>query len=34
MPRRKSLLTVIREMVREQVQEAIQGLLGAVAGPK
>ena len=34
MPRRMSLVTVIREMVREQVQEAIQGLLGAVAGPK
>src|SRR5713101_5637432 len=34
MPRRKSLVTVIRDMVREQVQEAIQGLLGAVGGPK
>ena len=34
MPRRKSLVTVIRAMVREQVQEAIQGLLGAVGGPK
>ena len=34
MPRRKSLVTMIRDMVREQVQEAIQGLLGAVAGPK
>ncbi len=33
-PRRKSLVTVIRDMVREQVQEAVQGLLGAVAGPK
>jgi hypothetical protein len=28
MPRRKSLVTVIRDLVREQVQEAIQGLLG------
>src|SRR5260370_13470810 len=34
MPRRKSLVTVIRDMVREQVQEAVQGLLGAVGGPK
>jgi len=34
MPRGKSLVTVIRDMVREQVQEAIQGLLGAVGGPK
>ena len=34
MPRRKSLVTVIRAMVREQVQEAVQGLLGAVAAPK
>jgi len=34
MPRRRSLVTVIRDMVREQVQDAIQGLLGAVAGPK
>jgi len=25
MPRRKSLVTVIRDMVREQVQDAIQG---------
>ena len=25
MPRRKSLVTVIRDMVREQVQEAVQG---------
>ena len=29
MPRRKSLVTVIRELVQEQVPEAIQGLLGA-----
>ena len=34
MRRRKSLVTVIRDMVREQVQEAVQGLLGAVGGPK
>ena len=34
MPRRRSLVTVIRDMVREQVQDAIQGLLGAVGGPK
>ena len=34
MPRRKSLVTFIRDMVREQVQEAIQGLLSAVGGPK
>src|SRR5436189_56280 len=34
MPRRKGLVTVIRDMVREQVQEAVQGLLGAVSGPK
>ena len=34
MPRRKSLVTVIRDMVREQVQEAVQGLLSAVGGPK
>src|SRR5437667_3354822 len=27
-------LTVIRDMVREQVREAVQGLLGAVGGPK
>jgi len=34
MPRRKSLVTVIGAMVREQVQDAVQGLLGAVGGPK
>ena len=33
MPRRKSLVTVIHDMVRERVQEAIQGLL-ASASPK
>jgi len=34
MPRRRSLVSVIRDMVREQVQEAVQGLLGAVGGAK
>ena len=34
MPRRRSLVTVIRDMVREQVQEAVHGLLGAVGAPK
>ncbi len=34
MPRRKNLVTVIRDMVREQVQEAVHGLLGAVGAPK
>src|SRR2546426_4050727 len=34
MPRQKSLVTAIREIVQEQVQEAVQGLLGAVGGPK
>jgi hypothetical protein len=34
MPRRKSLVTVIRDMVREQVQEAVEGLLAAVGGSK
>ena len=33
MPRRKSLVTVIRDMVQEQVQEAVHGLL-ASASPK
>ena len=33
MPRRKSLVTVIRDMVRERAREAIQGLL-ASASPK
>ena len=28
MPRRKSLVTVIRDMVRERVREAIQGVAG------
>ena len=34
MPRRKTLVTAIREIVQDQVQDAIQGLLGAVGGPK
>ena len=33
MPRRKSLPTVIRDIVQQQVQEAIDGLL-ATASPK
>jgi len=33
MPRQKSLVTVIRDLVQEQVREAFQGLLGAT-GPK
>ena len=33
MPRPKSLVTVIREMVQEQVQEAIRGLL-ATGNPR
>ena len=33
MPRRKGLLTVIRDIVQQQVQEAIHGLL-ASASPK
>ncbi len=34
MPRRKSLVTVIRDLVREQVQEAVQGLLGSTGTKK
>jgi hypothetical protein len=34
MPRRKSLVTVIRELVQEQVREAIRGLLGSTGGKK
>src|SRR2546422_11661573 len=34
MPRGRSLVAVVRDMVREQVQDAVQGLLGAVGGPK
>ncbi len=34
MPRRKSLVTVIREMVQEEVGNAIGSLLGAVKHPR
>jgi hypothetical protein len=34
MPRRKSLLTVIREMVQHEVRSAIQSLLGSVSATK
>ncbi len=34
MPRRKSLVTVIRELVQDEVQKAINGLLAGVGGPK
>ena len=32
MPRQRSLLTVIRDMVQEEVRSAIQSLLGSVSG--
>jgi len=31
MPRRKSLLTIIRDLVRQEVRSAIQSLLGSVS---
>jgi hypothetical protein len=34
MPRRKSLLTVIRELVQEEVEKAMAGLLGAFGSKK
>ena len=34
MPRQKSFLTVIRDMVQEEVRSAIQSLLGSVSGTK
>ena len=34
MPRPTNFVAFIRNIVREQVQEAVQGLLGAVGGPK
>ena len=34
MPRRKSLITVIREVVQDEVQKAIDGLLRTVGGTK
>ena len=34
MPRPTNFVAFIRNVVRDQVQEAVQGLLGAVGGPK
>ena len=34
MPRQKSLLTVIRDLVQEEVRAAIQSFLGSVSGNK
>ena len=34
MPRQKSLLTVIRELVRTEVAQALQSLLGGLTGSK
>src|SRR5437667_9249756 len=34
MPRQKSLVTVIRDMVQQEVRAAIQSLLGSVSGTK
>jgi len=34
MPRRKSLITVIRELVQTEVSNAMQGLLGRIMGSK
>ena len=34
MPRPTNFVAFIRNIVRDQVQEAVQGLLGAVAGPE
>ncbi len=34
MPRQKSLVTVIRDMVQQEVGSAIQSLLGGVSGTK
>ena len=34
MPRQKSLLTVIRDMVQQEVRSAIQSLLGSVSTAK
>jgi hypothetical protein len=34
MPRRKSLLTVIRERVQQEVRAAIQSLLGSISTAK
>ena len=34
MPRPTNFVAFIRNVVRKQVREAVQGLLGAVGGPK
>ena len=34
MPRPTNFVSMVRNLVREQVHEAVQGLLGAVGGPK
>ena len=34
MPRQKNLLTVIRELVRTEVAQALQGLLGGLTGSR
>jgi hypothetical protein len=34
MPRQKSLLTIIRDMVQQEVRSAIQSLLGSVSSTK
>ena len=34
MPRPTNFVSMVRNLVRDQVQDAIQGLLGAVGGPK
>ena len=34
MPRQKSLVTVIRDLVRREISDAISGLLGAGTGKK
>ena len=34
MPRPTNFVAFIRNVVHDQVREAVQGLLGAVAGPK
>jgi len=32
MPRQKSLITVIRDLVRQEISQAISGLLGGASG--
>jgi hypothetical protein len=34
MPRQKSLITVIRELVQDEVRQAMAGLLGSLASKK